>query len=105
MAIKTYKKCFFPNTIVSPSSHFVTFEIIWFAQFSCAIRNVTLCETFIGSDVQSTSLSYFPKIIVTTSSAENSWLDQEKTGILASSLYAEPSGTSRFSVSLASGFL
>ena len=42
MAIKIYKKCFFPSTIVSPSSHIVTFGIIWFAQFSYVYKKCNI---------------------------------------------------------------
>ena len=42
MAIKIYKKCFFPSTIVSPSSHIVTFGIISFAQFSYVYKKCNI---------------------------------------------------------------
>ena len=84
------------------SSHLRSLNLQNFPMFT---RNATLYETFIVGGVGSTSFSYFPKIIVTISSSENRWLDQENNGILASFLCGEWSGTSRFSLSLASGFL
>ena len=105
MAFKIFLKSVFSLTPLfhqAPvSSYLRSFAL---RNFLVSTGNVTLCETFIG-DYWSTSLSYFPKTIVMISSAESGWLDQENTETLASSLYREPSGTSRFSVSLASGFL
>ena len=68
------------------SSHLRSLGLRNFPVFT---RNATLCETFIVGGVQSISLSYYPKIIVTISSSENRWLEQENNGILASSLNGE----------------
>ena len=105
MAIKLDKSVFFLTPLFHQaliSWHLRSFGL---RNFFVSTRNVILCETFIGGDAQSTPLSYFPKIIVTISSAENDWLVQQNTGILVLSLYGEPSGPSNFSVSLASEFL